>query len=260
MGAPARLPVDALDVDDPQRAVRGRGRGDGEAADEPGHDVGIAGVDVHAAHLDLAADHVVDPAVEGPQHVVVDLRQVEVHAPGAVGVDLGAGDERAGEPLVDQRVEDVGVGVQLGHPRPVLGVDLDDDLAAHLDVVRQDVPDRAVDGLDAGDRHRPAGVLEPTDVAHLAPAAGMERRAVEHHPAGAGVDHVRLVLVEVGELVTQVDGHRSRTYRLPSIWAGSVPTVGTNPAQIADWQESRPDGGVPVNILFTSHRQRSPTV
>ena len=127
--AAARLAVDAVDLDDPQLPVGRRRRGDRQAAHEPG-DVGrVAGVDVHAAHVDAAADHVVDAGVEAAQHVVVDLREVEVHAPGAVGVDLGAGDERAGEAVVDEGVEDVRVGVQLGDPRAVFGVDAHDDRA-----------------------------------------------------------------------------------------------------------------------------------
>ena len=32
------------------------------------------------------------------------------------------------------------------------------------------------------------------------------------------------------------------TDRAPLIWAGSVPTAGTNPAQLAEWHDSRPDG------------------
>ena len=114
---------------------------------------GVAGVDVHAAHVDAAADHVVDAGVEAAQHVVVDLRQVEVHPPGAVGVDLGAGDERAGEAVVDEGVEDVRVGVQLGDARAVVGVDAHDDRRrlGSTAVVEQ-VPHDVVDGLDADDR------------------------------------------------------------------------------------------------------------
>ena len=52
-----------------------------------------------------------------------------------------------------------------------------------------------------------AGVVEPPDVAHLAATAGVERRAVEHDPAGRGVDDGRLVLVQVGLLVAEVHGH-----------------------------------------------------
>ena len=153
-------------------------------------------------------DHVVDRRIEGTQRVVVDLRQVEVHAPGAVGVDLGAGDERAGPALVDDRVEHVRVGVQLGDTRPVLGVDVHDDVTGELDRgVVEDVPHGIADDLDAGDGDHAAGMLERPGVAHLPTAARVERRAVEHDPAGRGVDDGRAVLVQIGLLVAQVDGH-----------------------------------------------------
>ena len=64
--------------------------------------------------------------------------------------------------------------------------------------VVEDVPHDAVDRLDAGDRRRAAGVVEPADVADLATAARVERRAVEHDPPRRGVDDHGVVLVEVG--------------------------------------------------------------
>ena len=66
-----------------------------------------------------------------------------------------------------------------------------------------------------------AGVVEPADVADLATAAGVQRRAVEHDPARCGVDDDGVVLVQVGVLVAEVHGHGPARYR-PPIWAGSV--------------------------------------
>ena len=156
-----------------------------------------------------AADDVVDAGVEAAQHLVVDLGEVEVHPPGAVGVDLRAGDERAGEAVVDEGVEDVRVGVQLSDPRPVLGVDAHDDRVPHLGIGVEQVPDDVVDRLDGDDRYSAAGVVEPADVADLTAAAGVQRRAVEHDAPRCGVDDHGVVLVEVGMLVTEVHGHGS---------------------------------------------------
>ena len=50
-------------------------------------------------------------------------------------------------------------------------------------------------------------MLERPGVAHLAAAARVERRAVEHDPAGRGVDDGRAVLVQIGLLVAEVHGH-----------------------------------------------------
>ena len=189
-------------------AVGRRRRGDGQAADEAGDSRRVAGVDVHAAHLDTAADHVVHAVAEPTQRVVVDLRQVEVHPPGAVGVDLGAGDERARPTLVDERVQDVRVGVQLGDQRAPGGVDTHDDVAGELEPrIVEDVPHQAVDVLDRRDGDDPAGVLQRPGVADLATAAGVERRAVEHHPTGRGLDDGRAVLVEIRLFMAQVDRH-----------------------------------------------------
>ena len=52
----------------------------------------------------------------------------------------------------------------------------------------------------------PACSSVPTSL-HLTAAAGVERGAVEHDPAGRRVDDRRAVLVEIRLLVAQVDGH-----------------------------------------------------
>ena len=78
-----------------------------------------------------------------------------------------------------------------------------------LGVGVEEVPHDVADRLDADDRRSAAGVVEPADVADLAAAAGVERRAVEHDPPRRGVDDVGVVLVEVGLLVAQVHGHGS---------------------------------------------------
>ena len=95
----------------------------------------------------------------------------------------------------------------------LVGVDAHDDVAGQLDLVAEQVPHHvvAVD-LDAGDLDHAAVVLEPAGVADLPATAGMERRAVELHAARRGVDDHGAVLVEVGLLVAEVDGHGSRTY------------------------------------------------
>ena len=65
----------------------------------------------------------------------------------------------------------------------------------------------AVPGLDPGDGDHAAAVLDPAGVAHLAPTAGMERRAIEPDSPRTGVDDAGFVLDEVGLLVAEVDGH-----------------------------------------------------
>ena len=54
---------------------------------------------------------------------------------------------------------------------------------------------------------RPPACSIVADVADLAAAPGMERRAVEHDPPGRASTTDGAVLVQVGLLVTQVDGH-----------------------------------------------------
>ena len=127
---------------------------------------GLGGVDVDRGHGEAAGDHVVHRVGEARDAVVVDLGQVEVHPAGAVAVDLGARDERAGELGEHERVEHVAGGVQRGDAEPVVGVD------AHLHVtgrrrvgVGEDVPPRVAVDLDAGDRRRAAGPLDRADVA-----------------------------------------------------------------------------------------------
>ena len=91
-----------------------------------------------------------------------------------------------------------------------VGVDPHDHVAGQLDLVAEHVPPAVAVDLHAGDLDHAAGVLEPAGVAHLPATAGMERRAVELHPARRGVDDTRRVLVEVGLLVTQVHSCHTR--------------------------------------------------
>ena len=113
-----------------------------------------------------------------------------------------------GKRLVDQGVEDVGVGVQLGHTRAPLVVDPEHHGPGQLEgVVGEHVPDDAVDVIDAGHVHRAGGVIEPAGVADLPAATRVERRAVEHDSPGRRIEDRRLVLVEVRELVAQIHGH-----------------------------------------------------
>ena len=98
---------------------------------------------------DAAADHVVDGTAERPHAVVVDLWQVEVHAARAVAVDLGAGDEGAGELTEHEGVEDVARRVQRRHPQTVIGVDVELDLACgDAVIVGEQVPPHVAVGLD----------------------------------------------------------------------------------------------------------------
>ena len=66
-------------------------------------------------------DDVVDRTLEGAQAVVVGPRHVEIHARGSVVGHLHAGHQRSIEMLEYQRVQHVGVGMELTHlPAPDL--------------------------------------------------------------------------------------------------------------------------------------------
>jgi hypothetical protein len=64
--------------------------------------------------------------------------------------------------------------------------------------------------LDPDDGDHAAAVLDPAGVAHLASAAGVERRAIESDTPRSGVDHSGIVLDEVRLFVAEIDGHDSK--------------------------------------------------
>jgi hypothetical protein len=132
-------------------------------------------------------------------------------------VDLGTGDERAGELGEHEGVQHVARRVQRCHPETTFGVDTQQHVAGRLRVTVEHVPPAVALDLDAGDRGAAAGPLELADVAHLTSAARVERRSREHDRTGTGVDHRRVVDVEVGLLMTEIDGHDHRVENRPRV-------------------------------------------
>src|SRR6266850_6983545 len=123
MRAAAGLPVESDDLDDAHAAV-GRGRRRHRAAtDQPGLGREGVGGDPGDAQRQVLADDVVELRLQRAQPVVVHVGKIEVRARRTVVVQLGAGDERALEHLEDERVEHVGVGVQLGLERAERRID-----------------------------------------------------------------------------------------------------------------------------------------
>ena len=109
---------------------------------------------------------------------VADVGEVEVHR-AVPSAELGAGDQRALEPLEDQRVEDVGVGVQLRLRGAKVGVDSDPSRRArYLDRIREQVPDAALDRPRSRSRASPR---RPRPAAPGQPAA--RRRPDEGLPS-----------------------------------------------------------------------------
>ena len=64
---------------------------------------------------EILTDRVVDGGLQRTQALVVGLRQIEVDTRRTVVVHLNTGHKRAVEALIDQRVDDVQIGVQLAH-------------------------------------------------------------------------------------------------------------------------------------------------
>ena len=169
--------------------------------------VGVAGVDVDAAHLDARPITSLTAASSPRRASLSTSERSKSMRPVPSALIWAPVTSVPGKRSKTSGVEHVGVGVQLGDPRAVVGVDPHEDVAGQRDLLVEHVPDDVVDGLDAGDRDQAAGVLDRADVADLAATAGMERRAVEGDPSGRRVDDRRAVLVQVRLLVTQVDGH-----------------------------------------------------
>ena len=213
VGAAAGLAVETVDVDDAQQPVGRRRRGDRHAAHESRHGIGVAGVDVHGTNSEPAPDDVVHGRLERTHPFVVDLRQIEIHAARAVAVDLGAGDERAGELVEHERVQHMAHRVQRRHTMAMLAVDVHLDRAARLDITIEQVPPHVAIDLDAGDVDltiRRIGRIRPCDVATIAdlPAtAWVEGRPRQGDGSGPGRNDLGVVNEEVGLLVTEVDRH-----------------------------------------------------
>ena len=92
----------------------------------------------------------------------------------------------------------------------MVGVDTQLDVARRRGIAVEQVPPPVAVDLDAGDGARAARPLDLADVAHLAAATRVERRTGQHHRAGPGVDHRRLVDVQVRLLMTEIDRHDDR--------------------------------------------------
>ncbi len=73
--------------------------------------------------------------------------------------------------------------------------------------VGEHVPPTTSVHLDMADRGLTIRPLDPSGVTDLPAATRMERRAVQHNSAGSGVDDGRVVVVQVGLVVAEVDHH-----------------------------------------------------
>ena len=78
---------------------------------------------IGVAHGQVLPDRVVHGGLEGAEAVIVGVGQVEVHADGAVVIELRARHQRTSELLVDEGVQDMGVGVELAHQIPEARID-----------------------------------------------------------------------------------------------------------------------------------------
>jgi GNAT superfamily N-acetyltransferase len=167
-------------------AVGGRRRGNAARPDQAGLVDGVIHRHVAVADGEILADRVVDGAVERAKPLVIGIRQVEIHARGAVGIHLHAGNERSVELLVDEGIEQVGVGMQLAHHLAEVGIDHGFDAARQLAIVGQQNPHASAIRLETGDRHILALPADQAAVGELASAARKERRLGQHDPPRCG--------------------------------------------------------------------------
>src|SRR5438034_8966495 len=95
----------------------------------------------------------------------------------------------APEDLEDERVEHVGVGVQLGLERAERRIDRQLRHAGRLDGLGKQMPHAPIlRDLEAGDPRLARGPGEATAIGKLAATAGMKRALLEHDGAGPGVE------------------------------------------------------------------------
>jgi hypothetical protein len=97
--------------------------------------------------------------------------------------------------------------VQRRDTKTVIGIDTQLHIARGQRVTLEQVPPAFAVDLDAGHCRQPAGPLDLADVADLTTTARMERRSRQHDRTRPGVEHDRLVQIEIGLFMTEIDGH-----------------------------------------------------
>ena len=181
MRAAADLPIERADLDDAHGAIRRRRRHDRAGADEPALLRRLLQWNVSVADRKVGTDRFVDRPLKRLQTLVLRIRQVKIHARGAILVQLDTRHQRAVKSLKHERVEQVRVGVQLAHHLTEIRIDQRLDLAVQLERLLQQHPDVVIEPLEPGDIDFAIRPVQPSPIGKLPAPAGKKRLFGQQH-------------------------------------------------------------------------------
>ena len=153
----------------------------------------------------------------------------------AVLVHLDAGDKRAIEGMVDERVDDMQAGMKLAHELPEGGIDRGFDRAGgQFDAARQEVPDFAVLHVEADDRALATRPAQETAIGQLPSASRVERACAQEQPSRRrGQDRARK-RQRVGVVEAEIATHAEDILGLASLDENRI-AVSVGPVSRREW-------------------------
>src|SRR5579875_190374 len=208
MGAAAGLAIKAGDLHDADLAVRRGRRRYRSAPDQPMLRLRRFERDIVETEAEVLPNDVIDRRFERAQAIVVGAGHVEIHARAAVLIHLYAGHQRPIEALIDEGIEDMGIGVELPHDAAESRIHDRLDGAADLALGVQKMPEPGA--LVFEPDHAGLALLpaERAAICRLPAAARIERRLRQGYSPRRGTDDAGLQSQGLGMVMAKKMRHR----------------------------------------------------